>query len=111
MDGRSTNSNMMGNEGIGEQGENREIFLDFCATNGFVIGETLFPHREIHKMTWRSPDGKTENQIDHIAISRRWRRNLQDSRVMRSADVGSDHHLLLSMVKIKLAVQKKPKPN
>lgn len=107
--GKSTNSNVMGNEGIGEQNKNGEMLVDFCATNGLVIGGTLFPHRNIHKTTWRSPDGKTENQIDHIMISRRWKRNLQDTRAMRSADIGSDHHLVLSKVKIKLAVQQKPK--
>lgn len=65
-------------------------------------------HIETQKATWRSPDGKTENQIDHVAISRRWKRNLQDTRAMRSADIGSDHHLLLPKVR-QSAVQKIPK--
>lgn len=46
---------------------------------------------------------------DHVAISRRWKRNLQDTRAMSSADIGSDHHLLLTKVRLKSAVQKKQK--
>ncbi|XP_073699684.1 uncharacterized protein [Garra rufa] len=48
---RSTDSDVMGNEGTGEQNENGEMFVDFCATNGLVVGVTLFPHRDIHKTT------------------------------------------------------------
>ena len=43
------------------------------------------------------------NQIDHLAFSRRWRSSLQDVRVLRGADVGSDHHLLIAKVRRKTA--------
>nr|KAG5705020.1 hypothetical protein BaRGS_018750 [Batillaria attramentaria] len=48
-----------------------------------VIGGSIFPHKRIHKATWRSPDHVTENQIDHICISRKFRRSWRDVRVMR----------------------------
>ncbi|XP_049317745.1 uncharacterized protein LOC125780141, partial [Bactrocera dorsalis] len=45
----------------------------------------------------------TENQIDHIAISRKWRGSLMDTRNTRGADIASDHHLLIASVRLKVA--------
>ena len=60
---------IMGRGGLGDVNENGEELVDFCALNGLSIGGTLFPHKRVHKATWISPDGVTENQIDHILIS------------------------------------------
>ncbi|XP_065370932.1 uncharacterized protein LOC135963085 [Calliphora vicina] len=83
--------------------ENGELFLEICMNNNLVIGGTLFPHKKVHKVTWISPDNVTENQIDHIAISRKWRGSLLDVRNKRGADCGSDHHLLIGTIRLKVA--------
>ena len=54
----------MGREGCGIINDNGEKFVNFCLNN-CVIGGTIFQHKEIHKLTWKSPDGRTVNQIDH----------------------------------------------
>ena len=59
---------IMGREALGEMNENGELFVDFCAFNELVIGGSVFKHRDIHKATWVSPDGRTKNQIDYISI-------------------------------------------
>ena len=61
---------IMGKHGIGEMNENGERFADLCATNSLVIGGSVFPHKRIHKATWISPDLSTENQIDHVCITK-----------------------------------------
>ncbi|PVD35287.1 hypothetical protein C0Q70_06569 [Pomacea canaliculata] len=67
-----------GRHGVGSCNENGQLFTDFCDFNDHVIGGTAFPHKNIHKTTWTSPDGQTENKIDHITLARKWRRSLQD---------------------------------
>ncbi|XP_063692494.1 craniofacial development protein 2-like [Bolinopsis microptera] len=59
-------SNRYGFEGVigGESlhsssSDNGTRLMDFCAANQLVIGGTLFQHRDIHKGTWRSPNGLT----------------------------------------------------
>ena len=93
---------IMGRHGLGCLNENEERFADLGALNDLVIGGSIFPHKTIHKATWICPDGRSSNQIDHIAIGRKWRRSLIDLRVKRGADVASDHHLLLGIIKVKL---------
>ena len=84
----TNNDHIMGRHGIGVQNENRELFVEFCIFNDMVIRGTLFPHKTIHKTTWTFLDGRTENQINHITISRKWRRSLHDIRVKRGAPPG-----------------------
>jgi len=53
-------------------------------------------HRNIHKYTWTSTDGKTHNQFDHILIDRRWPSNIIDVQSFRGADCDTDHYLVVT---------------
>ena len=55
----------MGKHGCGTMNNNDERLVHFCLNNDLVIGGTIFPHKNIRKLTWRSPNGRTLNQIDH----------------------------------------------
>ena len=55
-DDNTDREEFMGKHGVGNMNENGEMFCDFCATNDLVIGGTIFPHKTIHKLMWRSPD-------------------------------------------------------
>jgi len=65
---------------------------------------TMLPHRNIHKYTSTSPDGKTHNQIVHILIDRRWHSSKIDMRSFREADCDTDHYLVVAKVRERLAV-------
>ena len=86
----------------GDMNENGERLADICGLNDLVIGGTIFQHKEIHKLSWISPDGNVKNQIDHVLINGRWKHSLHNVTVKRGADVGSDHHLLLATIKLQL---------
>jgi predicted class III extradiol MEMO1 family dioxygenase len=51
--------------------ENGKIIIQFAEENNIIIKSTLFAHKDIHKETWMSPDGKTRNRIDHILTEKR----------------------------------------
>ena len=80
-----------GKKGCGEINENGERLAYICGLNDLVIVGTIFEHKEIHKLTWISPDGNVKNQIDHVLINGRWKHSLHNVTVKRGADVGSDH--------------------
>ena len=107
------NNNANREEVIGNHGERqqrREILRILHIANGLAVAGTLFPRKEMHKLMWRSPDGKTVNQIDHVTVNGRMRTSTLDTRVMRGADVYSDHYLVRSRIRLKLArVERKEK--
>lgn len=74
-----------GKHGIGERNENGERLLDVCEINNLVITGTIFPHKPRHKITWISPDVRTENQIDNVFILKQHRTSILDTRTMRGA--------------------------
>ena len=91
----------MGKEDLGQMNENGLLFADFCTLNELIIRGTLFPHKPTHKATRISPDLQTENQTDHITITKKWRRVLLDVSVKIGADINSSHHFLVGEFRMK----------
>jgi hypothetical protein len=60
--------------------------VNFAASKNLVVKSTMFPHRSVHKYTWTSPDGQTNNQVDHVLTDRRQHSSILDVRSFRGAD-------------------------
>jgi hypothetical protein len=59
------------NESLHEiSNDNGVRLVNFVTSKNLRVKSTMFPHRNIHKYTWTSLDGKTHNQIDHILVDR-----------------------------------------
>lgn len=86
-----------------DSNENGKRVIDFATSRNLVVGSTLFPKKRIHQATWRSPDGATSNQIDHILISSRHRSNLLSNRTYRGANADSDHYLVIARIRARIA--------
>jgi hypothetical protein len=41
--------------------DNGMRLTDFAVSRNMVISSVIFPHKDIHKETWISPDGHTKN--------------------------------------------------
>ena len=70
--------------------DNGYRLIDFAAANNLVISSTKFPHKKIHKSTWQHPNGKNENQIDHVLVDARHSHCVLDVRTFRGANIDSD---------------------
>jgi hypothetical protein len=98
---------MTGNESLHEDSNDNGVrVVNFATSKNLVVKSTMFPHRNIHKYPWTSPDEKTHNQIDHVLIDRRWHSSILDLRSFRGADCDTDHYLVVAKVRERLAVFK-----
>jgi len=89
-----------------DSNDNGVRLVNFATSKNVIVKSTMFPHQNIHKYTWTSPDGKTYNQMDHVLIGRRWHSSVLDVRSFRGTDCDTDHHLVIAKVRERLAVGK-----
>lgn len=64
-----------------------------------VLGETRFPHKRIHKGTWKSPDNETFDQINHNLIDATHSSDVMDVRSYRDPNEQIDE--LLVVIKVR----------
>nr|CAH8875878.1 unnamed protein product [Trichobilharzia regenti] len=79
----------------GRRSDNGDRLLQLCADHNLFLASTNFRHSHRRSATWRPPSAKQAwTQIDHIAVSFRWRGCIQDCRSFWSTCLDSDHALV-----------------
>ena len=77
--------------------------------NNLSIANTMFRQgKESRQWTWESADQKTHNKIDYIMVNNKYKQCVTNARSFPSADVGSDHQLVLANLRLKFKTKRKP---
>ncbi|XP_049302044.1 craniofacial development protein 2-like [Bactrocera dorsalis] len=80
--------------------------IDFAGARNIIIFSTRFQHKKIHQATWRSPDRKTTNHIDHFVIDVGHVSSVLDVRVLRGPNIDSDHYIVAAKNRTRLCAAK-----
>jgi hypothetical protein len=96
-----------GNKGLHEIcNDNGVRVVNFAKSKHLIVKSTMFPHRNVHKCIWTSPDENTHNQIYDILIGRRRHSSVLDVRSFSAADCDTDHYLVVAKIRERIAVNK-----
>jgi hypothetical protein len=70
---------IIGNESLHKISKDNGVrIVNFATSKNLIVKSTAFPHCDIHKHTWISPDDVMHNQIDHVLTDKRQHSNILD---------------------------------
>ena len=92
-------------EKYGEQirNDNARRMLDMCQVNNMIVANTFYEHKDMHTYTREEPSRGERSMIDYMLIERENRTSVMDVRVKRSAEISSDHYLLVTKIRDRIS--------
>ncbi|KAK3571000.1 hypothetical protein QTP86_033564, partial [Hemibagrus guttatus] len=77
------------------------LLLDFCASHSLSITNTMFKHKGVHQYTWYQDTLGRRSMINFVIVSSDLRPHVLDTRVKRGAELSTDHHLVVSWIRLR----------
>ncbi|XP_039282924.1 craniofacial development protein 2-like [Nilaparvata lugens] len=75
---------------------NGQRLIEYSAQHNLLIGNTWFIHKRIHKITFVGEGRESESMIDYILYQGDLRYAFKDVKVIRGAELDTDHRLLVA---------------
>jgi Reverse transcriptase (RNA-dependent DNA polymerase)/Endonuclease/Exonuclease/phosphatase family len=98
---------VLGHHGVGNENSNGTLLLSFCTQNQLVITNTLFQQSDKRKTTWRHPRSGHWHLLDYVLTRQRDVGDFCITRVLRGAELYSDHRLVRSKLRIRITYRQK----
>ncbi|PSN48016.1 hypothetical protein C0J52_23478 [Blattella germanica] len=86
---------VVGRLGEDTKNDNGDRLINLFREHECIIANTIFQHKCIHKYTWENPTRGLKSIIDLIVVKKNRRMVVQDVRVYRQHECGSDHHMVV----------------
>lgn len=83
---------MFGEDALNENGKRS---IDVCREFSYVVANTYYQHKDIHKYRWIDPGRNLKSMIDLFLIKGNCRKLIKDIRVFTQTECASNHHLVI----------------